>query len=106
MGTPTNGQVTISGGAGSVEGGAQVKVTNSRTGASVTVTATAEGSFSAQLAAQAGDGLALVVSDGAGNDSGTTLLSVAGGLPPDPATVAPPINRTVATDIAATTAFL
>ncbi len=106
VGTPTNGQVTISGGAGSVEGGARVKVTNSRTGASVTVTAAANGSFSAQLAAQAGDGLALVVSDGASNDSGTTLLSVAGGLPPDPATVAPPINRTVATDIAATTAFL
>ncbi len=106
VGTPTNGQVTVSGGAGRVEGGARVTVTNSRSGASVTVTATADGSFSAQLAAQAGDSLSLVVSDGAGNDSGTTLLDVAGGLPPDPATVAPPINRTVATDLFTVTAFL
>ncbi len=73
----TNGQVTVSGSAGSVEGSSQVRITNPRTGQVTTVTATADGSFSAQLAAQVGDSLAVVVTDAAGNTSGSLQLLTA-----------------------------
>ena len=65
----TNGQVTVTGAAGSVEGGARVTITNTRTGEKVTVTANADGSFTAQIAAQAGDVWSIVVTDAAGNAS-------------------------------------
>src|SRR5207244_11267469 len=62
----TNGQVTVTGAAGSVEGGARVTITNTRTGEKVTVTANADGSFTAQIAAQAGAVWSIVVTDAAG----------------------------------------
>ncbi len=73
----TAGQVTVSGSAGSVEAGATVTITNPRTGAIVTVTANADGSFTAPLAAQAGDQLSLVVTDAAGNSSTLRTVRVA-----------------------------
>lgn len=111
VGSLSNGQVTLTGAAGSVEGGAQVRVTNSRTGETVTVTANADGSFSATLSAQGGDGLALVGQDGAGNSSTALLLPVGSAppplpLPPDPSTVAPPLDRTVATTLIDSASFL
>ncbi len=102
----TNGQVTLTGGTNSVEGNAQVTVTNTRTNQSVTVTATAEGSFTLQIGAQNNDTLSIIVTDGAGNNSPPGTLTVEPPLPPDPATVAPAINRTVATTMADSTAFL
>lgn len=69
--------MTVSGSAGSVEGGATVTLTNPRTGETVTVTAIADGSFTAQLAAQAGDQLSLVVTDAAGNSSPLRTVRVA-----------------------------
>jgi PKD repeat protein len=76
---PVNtGQVTVTGTAGSVEGGAQVKITNTRTGQMITVTAGTNGSFSAQVNAQAGDMFSIVVIDAAGNTS-TTMTTVVGG---------------------------
>src|SRR5262245_30947710 len=52
----------------------------------------------------------LVVNDGLVNSAPDTVTITAqasgGGLPPDPATVAPSIDRSVATDVATTSAFL
>jgi Glucodextranase, domain B/Bacterial Ig domain len=77
VGEPVNGQVTVTGTAGSVEGNSQVRITNPRTGQITTVTATADGSFTATIPAQAGDQLALVVTDAAGNSS-TVATTVVG----------------------------
>jgi RHS repeat-associated protein len=106
VGNVTNGRVTVSGAVGSVEAGTLVRITNARTHESVTVTAQADGSFTATLAAQDGDSLTLVVFDGASNNSAVLGLRVGGALPPDPATVAPAVDRTVATTVFAATAFL
>lgn len=65
----TDGQITITGGTGSVEGNARVTITNIRTGQAITVTATATGSFTALLAAQPGTVLSIVAVDVAGNTS-------------------------------------
>jgi RHS repeat-associated protein len=101
-----NGQVTVTGAAGSVEPQAQVRLTNTRTGQAVTVTATASGGFTATLLAQPGDALTLTVLDAAGHSSPPTTATVGGAVPPDPATVAPPVDPGVATDLATATAFL
>ena len=77
-----NGQVTVTGTAGSVEGNSQVQITNPRTGQITTVTANADGSFTATVPAQAGDILSVVVQDAAGNGSPAGQLQV--GLPLDP----------------------
>jgi len=83
-----------------------VRLTNTRTGAAVTVTADAHGSFTAQMTGQAGDSLTLHLTDAAGNTSGTQSVPVSGGLPPDPAVVAPPLEQTGVTPLAEATAFL
>jgi RHS repeat-associated protein len=102
----SGGQTTVTGAAGSVEGGAQVKVTNTATNQQVTVTATADGSFSAVIGAQPGNTLTLLVTDSAGNSSVPSTTQVEPLLPPDPASVAPPLDRTVATTVFDATAFL
>jgi RHS repeat-associated protein len=84
VGPITNGQVTITGSVGSVEGNAQVIITNPRTGESLTVTANADGSFTAQLGAQTGDQLSIVVTDSAGNTSTSSTLTI---IPVAPLTV-------------------
>ena len=108
IGPVTDGHVTITGAAGSVKAGEHVRVTNSRTGETVTVIANPDGSFTIQLGAQAGDSLTVVVRDSAGNSSTPLPLPVATNepLPPDPSTVAPPLDLTVATDIFTATQFL
>lgn len=75
----TNGQVTVTGAAGSVEGGAQVKITNIRTAQTVTATAGTDGSFTTQFGAQVGDLFTLVVTDAAGNNSTAVTTAVGGG---------------------------
>ena len=104
VGPVTNGQVTISGAPGSVEPGARVRLTNTRTGQAVLVAATTGGSFAATLMVQSGDVVSITSTDTAGNSSAP--LSVTTGVPPDPATVAPPVEPGVATTVAAATAFL
>ena len=109
VGDAGNGTVTVTGSAGSVEAGAQVYITNSRTGELVMVTANAVGDFATIIAAQAGDIIVIRVQDAAGNSSPSTNFTVSESglsLPPDPAAVAPPIDRTVATSVFASTAFL
>ncbi len=96
--------ITVSGLPGTVAGGSTVRITNQRTGQSVQVVAAADGSFTAPaLAALMDDELTVVVIDGAGNAS-ASVAAIAG--PPDPALIAPPVDRTVASTVADTTAFL
>ena len=108
--TSGNGTVNVSAPAGSAEAGASVIVANVRTGATVTTTAGSDGSFAVALLAESGDVLSITLVDAAGNRSAPANAIVPGssqeGLPPDPATVATPLDRTVATDIASATAFL
>lgn len=75
----SGGQLTVSGSAGSVEGGSSVTVVNTRTGQSVMVTANADGSFSAMLAGEAGDVLQIHATDGATNQGGTNSVTATGG---------------------------
>lgn len=75
------GQVAISGRAGSVEGGARVTIVNTRTGASTTVMANADGSFSATIVGDSGDALQIRATDAAGNQSAATEVTVASAGP-------------------------
>jgi len=106
----SDGSSTVSAGPGSAEARATVLLTDVGTGATASTSVAADGSFSASIACQAGDAIQIVLRDAAGNAGAPTTVTVpapaGNGLPPDPATVAPPIDRTVATDIAAATAFL
>lgn len=69
MSRMANGQVAITGRPGAIEAGAKVRITNLRTGETVTATAGADGSFTASLAAAPGDRFILVARDMAGNES-------------------------------------
>jgi RHS repeat-associated protein len=99
-------QVRVSGLVGSVESGTKVTLTNTRTGQTVTVTASSDGSFMGTIVAQGGDVVSILATDRAGNVSAPSTVAVRSALPPDPGTIAPPLNRTVATDLASATAFL
>lgn len=109
LGTIENGQITVTGGTASAEAQATVTATNASRGASVTGGVNAAGAFELRIDAQPGDTLALSVTDPAGNTSPVIEIVLPGGpgeLPPDPATVAPPVDRTVATTTYTATAFL
>ena len=71
VGYVINGQVTVTGLLGAVEGSTRVTVTNQRTGQVVPVPATSTGSFLARLAGQTGDLITMVVTDAVGNVSPT-----------------------------------
>ncbi|HEX7048413.1 MAG TPA: RHS repeat-associated core domain-containing protein [Gammaproteobacteria bacterium] len=86
-----NGFAHISAAAGSVEPGTRITITNLRTSESVTVSAGLDGSFSASLAGAEGDTFEITVSDAAGNVSEPIERETGSVLPPDPATIAPPI---------------
>lgn len=103
-----NGQITITGTDGSVEAGAWVQITNTRTGETITVMANDQGAFSAQLTATSTDTLALQVRDAATNTSGSVTLPVNnnGNLPPDPTDIAPPLSTTGITPFDQAIAFL
>ena len=107
---PAEGQTTVNGEAGSVEADSNVHIINLDTGVTITVEATSEGGFSASIGAQAGNRLAISVLDRAGNqsESGEILVpdGAAGTLPPDPASIAPPLDQTVATSLFAATGCL
>jgi len=100
------GLVTITGAAGSVEANALVLVTNVRTGLSVTVSATAEGAFSAQIAGEEADQLQIRAIDNAQNQSQPGQTTVPGALPPNPASVATPLSTTGIVPFGESTAFL
>jgi len=103
-----DGSAAVTGSSGSAEPGARVRIRNLRTGETVTVTAAADGSFAALIAAAAGDELEIRILDAAVNSSESRTLPVisSGGLPPDPARVAPPLSKTSITPFHEATAFL
>lgn len=102
FGSLSGDAVTVQGGAGAVEAGAQVHVANARTGEVVMVVAGTDGAFSVSIAAAPGDTLTLVVTDDLGNQtvwsqnvvSGTPASLSLSGLSPANGSV---INGTQAT---------
>ncbi|AXQ29222.1 hypothetical protein D0B54_11210 [Solimonas sp. K1W22B-7] len=107
MSPSVGGNTTVTGGAGAVEGGINVVVTNVRTGQRFTVRANADGSFSLVVQAAPDDVLKIVSEDAAGNRSGQLERTVAGvSPPPDPSTVAPPLVENGSTPFASTVDFL
>ncbi|GAA5787216.1 hypothetical protein YWS52_35430 [Chitiniphilus shinanonensis] len=113
-GAVTEGNVTVSGGAGAVAPGLQVVVTNTRSGEQIVATADGEGAFTARIAAQGGDVLSVAARNQWGGQSDAIQLTVPkpdeptdpGIVPPDPATLAPPLDPTVPTRLVDSTAFL
>jgi RHS repeat-associated protein len=98
-----NGQFEINGEAGSVESGALVTGLNLRTGETVTVVANADGSFSAQIAGNAGDTFQLQLTDAAGNTS--TTIEVGFNQPPvfqPVGNLIAPVGTTLSVDLDAT----
>ncbi|MGH8582219.1 MAG: hypothetical protein ACREWG_05410, partial [Gammaproteobacteria bacterium] len=69
----------VTGSAGAVEAGALVTLVNARTGQRVTVTANADGSFSATLAGEAGDAVQVYATDSATNQGGAASVQATGG---------------------------
>ncbi|MBF0382712.1 MAG: hypothetical protein HQL69_16950, partial [Magnetococcales bacterium] len=108
IGEVIDGFSTVTGDQGSVEAGAKITITNNRTGESVEVTANTNGSFTANLTAEPGDTFTILLQDQAGNSSEPidALVPIEDGLPPNPATIAPPLNQTSSNTIGETTAFL
>ncbi|HNQ78765.1 MAG TPA: hypothetical protein PKJ37_08470, partial [Acidobacteriota bacterium] len=108
-----SGVVTITGVSTSAEGNCRITAENtSNPSMPVPVSANPDGSFLLTISGETNDVITLKSADAAGNESPSISVTVpAGGgpggdLPPDPATVATPIDPTVPTDIFATTAFL
>jgi|GEM_PF-614797 len=82
-----DGKVQVTAPMGSAEAGANIQITNTRTGEVVTVVANFDGSFTTQIAAQVGDVFTFVVVDTASNQSEETKAGV--DIPVDPAKIAP-----------------
>ncbi len=109
IGAPVDGQLTVSGESGSVEPYSLVRITNQRSGDSVTVIADVDGAFIAALAGQAGDAYAVAQTDAAGNPGDTVVVTTnapPSALPPDPQTVAPPYIPSATAPLADAIAFL
>jgi RHS repeat-associated protein len=111
VGTPSGGSSTVTGAAGCVapvRSGWTVVVTDLLTGATTAVPAAADGSFAASLPARGGDALSIAVRSTANVFGPARTVTIPGvpQLPPDPASVAPALDLTVATDLCAATAFL
>jgi RHS repeat-associated protein len=107
---PAGGMTSITGEAGSAEPESTIHLINLDNGESASAAVDAEGGFSVAVMANPGDRIAITVLDRAGNSSETREFQVPDGtqepLPPDPATVAPPLDPTVATTMFAATGFL
>jgi len=102
-----NGEVKIIGNAASVEANSTVVIKNNRTGETVTVTANTDGSFTAQIAGVPSDTFSFIVVDKAQNSEGSASAQLGGvQLPPNPASVAPKADPTVAATVFHTTSFL
>jgi RHS repeat-associated protein len=102
VGASAGGQVTVTGAAGSVtpvDAGDAVHIENRYSSSASEADLAVDGSFSAVLAAEGGDELALFTRDAAGNRSASRLATVPGtpALPPDPSAVAPALDPTAAT---------
>jgi hypothetical protein len=74
-----NGMLRVLGSAGAVELHSTVRITNLRTGLSVTATADGDGTFDAQIAGLEADSVSIVVIDAAANQSSAVRLDTVGG---------------------------
>jgi hypothetical protein len=92
---PVDGAVTVSGTAQAAETGATVRITNRRTGKTVSVTVAADGSFTLAIQAQAGDPLDITVIDRAGNSSAILAAAVPGGSALGLQITSPPVGSVV-----------
>ena len=102
-----NGQVAITGAAGSAEANALVTLTNTRTGQTVTVQADATGAFTTIIDGVPSDKFSFTATDKAQNTSQKANAELGGvTLPPDPKTVAPPNDPTVIATVYHSTQFL
>lgn len=104
-----DGIVNLYGEPGAAEPHGILQITNLRSGETITVTVSANGSFSAELAAKPEDTIQVQVVDRAGNQSPTVEVAIPDSdsiIPPDPATLASPLNPTRSTSLAEATAFL
>lgn len=118
LGAMASGSVTIVGQAGAVAPNIQVVVTNSRSGQQVHAMADATGAFSVSIGASNGDTFAVRARNSWGISSEAISLKLAskdkpidptmveGIVPPDPATLAPPNAKGVATKLSDSVAFL
>lgn len=119
IGKLDNGNVPISGSPGAVAAGMQVVVTNTRLAQSKVVVADISGAFNVVVAAAAGDVLTVSARNIWGMSSAPLSFNIAaanpkpidptaveGIVPPDPASLATAIDRSVPTRLAASTAFL
>lgn len=80
VGESNGGQVSVAGAAGSVEPASTVRITNIRSGKTVTATAASDGSFHAVIEAEPGDELSIVAIDAAANSSGAVVSRVPAAL--------------------------
>lgn len=116
--TSAGGSAAIVGQAGAVAPNIQVVVTNSRSAQQALATADASGAFNVSIAASNGDTLTVRTRNIWGVSSEAISLKLAsknkpidpttveGIVPPDPATLAPPVAKGVATRLADSVAFL
>ena len=99
----SDGSVTVN---GSVTDATAVTVTANGTA----LTVATDGRFAGAIAAAADAVVTIVATDAAGNAAMVTRTlghkSNDGGIPPDPRTVAPPLNPTIANSVLSSTAFL
>ncbi|MGD9171017.1 MAG: hypothetical protein PVI97_13280, partial [Candidatus Thiodiazotropha sp.] len=103
--SPDGGVVTISGDVGSAEPFAQVILVNLSTGVEITVNADEDGAFTAQINGDTGDTYTIAVRDAAGNQSDTIQVGKIN-LPPDPSSVATPLDPTESTSFIDSVSFL
>lgn len=101
--------VNLYGEPGAAESHAILQITNLRSGETMTVTVSANGSFNTELAAMPEDTIQIQVVDRAGNQSPAVEIAVPDSdsiIPPDPSTLASPLDPTRSTSLAEATAFL
>lgn len=111
VGVSAAGSSLVSGAAGAspeTGSGFRIRYRNGSTGVVVESAVSGSGSFSALVGAEGGDRISLTVLDDLGNASEPRTLVVPGtpALPPEPATVAPTLDGTVASGLCAQLAFL
>lgn len=102
------GAMMLVGEGGSVEAGATVNARNQRTGEAWETAADPFGRFSVEIDGMPGDSIVIVVVDSAGNHSMEMEIVIAAGstLPPDPASVAPPLDHTASSGMLDMAGFL
>jgi YD repeat-containing protein len=82
VGEVVEGRASITGGAGCVGAGLEIRATDLATGETRSVSGAADGSFTIRIPAQPGDSISLVARNSAGNESPPVVVTVPKPLPP------------------------